>query len=124
MTEIQKNAVTAIEKQQPKKRSAVWMVGEQLKDIVIHEPDCALMILEDLQSENMSIKKAEEKIAERAAKNKVGRVGCVTQAEADEILRKFYGLPDRPVDTAAGEVTQADIPKNDGIIDIFDFLGR
>ena len=122
MTEIQKNAVAAIEKQQPKKRSAVWMVGEQLKDIVIHEPDSALMILEDLQSEGMSLENAEKKIAERAAKNKVGRVGCVTPAEADEILRKFYGLPDRtpsapaekPVDKApAGE-----------IIDIFDFLGR
>ena len=122
MTEVQMSAVAAIEKQQPKERSAVWMVGEQLKDIVIHEPDSALMILEDLQSESMGIKEAEKKIAERAAKNKVGRVGCVTPAEADEILRKFYGLPDRtpsapaekPVDKApAGE-----------IIDIFDFLGR
>lgn len=122
MTEVQMSAVAAIEKQQPKERSAVWMVGEQLKDIVIHEPECALMILEDLQSENMSIKKAEEKIAERAAKNKVGRVGCVTPAEADEILRKFYGLPDRT--QAAPPAKQEEKALAGEIIDIFDFLGR
>jgi len=124
MTEIQKKAIEAIGKQQPKARNAVWMVGEQLKEIAAHEPDSALMLLEDLQSEGMSLENAEKKIAERAAKNKVGRVGCVTPAEADEILRTFYGLPDRPADTAAVEVPQTDIPKNDGIIDIFDFLGR
>ena len=124
MTEIQKKAIEAIGKQQPKARNAVWMVGEQLKEIAAHDPDCALMILEDLQSESMGIKEAEKKIAERAAKNKVGRVGCVTPAEADEILRKFYGLPDRVPDAAVEATSSADEKKDDGIIDIFDFLGR
>lgn len=34
MTKDQEAAIAAIEKQQPKTKSAVWMVGEQLKDMV------------------------------------------------------------------------------------------
>jgi hypothetical protein len=93
MTEIQNAAIAAIEAQQPPQRNAIWMVGEQLKDICRQEPDCAQLIAEDLKSEAMAIAKAEKKIAERAQKNRQGNCGIVTPAEADEILRAFYGLP-------------------------------
>ena len=78
------DAIAAIEGQQPKERSAVWMVGEQLKDMV----------------RGNELAAAEKKIAERAKKNKVGNCGCVTPAEAEDILREFFGLPERGTDAA------------------------
>lgn len=41
MTEMQNNAIAAIAAQQPKERSAIWMVGEQLKDMIRAEPGIA-----------------------------------------------------------------------------------
>ena len=121
MTEIQEKAIQAVSALQPTEKTAVWMVGEQLKDIVRNEPACAEILLEDLQSETMSLAKAEEKIEERARKNNKGRCGIVTPAEADEILRKFYGLPDK-VANPFEDREPLIAPKNDGIIDIFDYL--
>lgn len=90
-------AIEMITAQQPEKRNAVWMVGEQLKDICRNEPICAELIVQDLAVKEMSLVEAEKLIAKRAQKNKVGNSGCVTPIEAEEILRKFYGLPDRGV---------------------------
>ena len=53
---------TALEKitaQQPKTRNAVWMVGEQLKDICRMEPKSAELIAQDLEKEAMSITEAD-----------------------------------------------------------------
>ena len=140
MTEIQNAAIAAIEAQQPKQRNAIWMVGEQLKDICRQEPDCAALIAEDLKSEAMALAKAEKKIAERAQKNRQGSCGVVTPAEADEILRGFYGLPAVPSQSPSvtalpeGEPRQpcgcgpsgTPVPTKSNtetkILDIFDFL--
>jgi hypothetical protein len=92
MTEYQKQAIDKISSQQPKERTAVWMVGEQLKDICRCEPRSAELILQDLENEAMSIEKAEKKLKEYAEKHRTGNFGCVTPAEADRILREFYGL--------------------------------
>ena len=81
-----------IEAQQPKERNAVWMVGEQLKDIIQGDPRAQEIVLQDLDVKEMSLAECEKKIAERAKKNKVGSVGCVTPAEAEEIIREFYGI--------------------------------
>lgn len=89
--------MTAFEKiaaQQPKERSAVWMVGEQLKDIIKGDPRAQEIVSQDLDVKEMSLAECEKRIAERARKNKVGNVGCVTPAEAEEIIRKFYGISD------------------------------
>lgn len=73
------DAIAAIEGQQPKERSAVWMVGEQLKDMVRGNEAAAALLLTDLtQNKEMTLAAAEKKIAERAKKNKVGNCGCVT----------------------------------------------
>lgn len=127
MTNIQMAAIAAIEAQQKgRKRDAVWMVGEQLKDICRREEHSAQLIAEDLKSEGMSLAAAEKKIAARAKANKVGSCGCVTPFEADEILREFYGLPGAP---ASSGVTAAPIrevpglaPAPRNIIDLTDFL--
>ena len=87
-------AIRAIEEQQKKvkERSAPWMVGEQLKDICRREPASAELICQDLQVEAMSIVEAEKKIKAYADKHKTGNFACVTPAEAEGILREFYGL--------------------------------
>ena len=96
MNEVQNAAIAAIEAQQAKvkERSPQWMVGEQLKDICRMEPHSAELIAQDLQVEAMSITAAEKKIKAFADGHKTGNFACVTPAEADRILREFYGLPD------------------------------
>ena len=81
-----------IDAQQPKVRNAVWMVGEQLKDIIKGNARAQEIVSQDLDLEEMSLAKCEEKIAERAHKNKVGNVGCVTPIEAESSRREFYGI--------------------------------
>lgn len=97
----QEQAIRAIEAQQAKvkERSPQWMVGEQLKDICRAEPRSAELIAQDLAVEAMSITEAEKKIKAFADGHKTGNFSCVTPAEAEEILRKFYGVgkADSPV---------------------------
>lgn len=112
MNELLDRAIAAIGAQQPKERGAVWMVGEQLKDMLRAEPELAGLIAEDLEATKMSLADCEKKIAERAKQNMVGSVGCVTPAEAEEIIRKFYGLPEK------GQKPET----NSKVIDLADFL--
>ena len=110
-------AIHAIEEQQRKvkERSAPWMVGEQLKDICHREPKSAELIYQDLQNESMSIVEAEKKIKAFSDKN-VGKEKCfcVTPAEAEDILRDFYGL--------GKEEMPAPVPSGGKTINLMDFL--
>lgn len=119
MSELQMAAIAAIEKQQVGHgHDSVWMVGEQLKDICRREERSAELIATDLkENKAMSIAEAEKKIAAQARKNKVGNCGCVSPYEAEEILRKFYGLgePGDP-DPVPQETAESKI------IDLADFL--
>ena len=109
------DAIAAIEAQQPKERSSVWMVGEQLKDIVRGDEDTARIVLTDLENnKDMTLAAAEKKIEETARKNKVGRCGCVTPVEAEDIIRKFFGLGDREAEEKK--------PERGKILDLADFL--
>ncbi len=106
MEDFTAKAVGMIEKQQEKvsPRSAVWMVGQQLKDICREEPLSAELIAQDMEDQAMSIAQAEKRIKAFADDHKTGNFSCVTPQEADGILRKFYGLPERAV---AKEATRA-----------------
>ena len=120
MNAIQEQAIQAIEAQQAKvkERSPQWMVGEQLKDICRLEPRSAELIAQDLQVKKMSITEAEKKIKAFADAHKTGSFACVTPAEADRILREFYGLP------VAGEAVHAptfDVVK-DNVLKLEDFF--
>lgn len=109
-------AISAIEAQQPKNRSAVWMVGEQLKDMIRDSEAAAEILLTDLrENKEMTLAAAEKKIAERAKKNKVGNCGCVTPAEAEGILREFFGLPGR-------EEQETRRKEERKVVDLADFL--
>ena len=110
-------AIAAIEVQQPKDHGPVWMVGEQLKDMLRAEPALADLLVNDLSGGGMALADAEKKIAEQARKNKVGNCGCVTPAEAEDILRKFYGLPPRGQAVEPAEKSAKGV-----VIDLADFL--
>lgn len=112
------NAIAKLREQQSKvpARSGPWMVAEQLMDICRHEPFSAEIIAQDLDNPEMSIEKAERQIKALADKNrnKKDNFSCVTPAEADEVLRKFYGLLN------PGEMTAQQEP---GLIDLSSFFG-
>lgn len=110
-----------IEAQQAKEngRTDAWMVGEQLKDICRAEPRSAELIDKDLDIPEMSIRKAAGKIKAYADSHKTGSFACVTPAEADRILREFYGLGQERAAEGVGPY------KGEGggkIIDLGDFL--
>lgn len=117
MSLIIAEAIAAIEAQQPKERSTVWMAGEQLKDMCRHDEAAAQIILTDLRGNpQMTLMAAEKKIAERGKKNTVKGSGCVSLAEAEEILREFFGLG------AAAEAADTPRPGSPKIISFEDFL--
>ena len=102
-------AIAAIEAQQPKEHSAVWAAGEQLKDMIRGNESAAEILLTDLRENK------EMTLAERARKNKVGNCGCVTPAEAEDILREFFGLPGREEENPRRKEERK-------VVDLADFL--
>ena len=107
-------AIRKLREQQSKvkERSAPWMVAEQLMDLCRAEPQCAEILVQDLEVEAMSITEAEKKLKAYADGHKTGNFACVTPGEAERILREFYGLPERG-GMAAGVIG----------LDLGDFLG-
>lgn len=122
MTAEQTAALAAIAAQQPKERSAIWMVGEQLKDMVRAEPGIAALLLADLAGKGMGLADAEQQIAAAARKNKVGNCGVVTPAEAEDILRSFYGLPPRGAEPEPERDEAKFAPPPEGMLDLSAFL--
>lgn len=88
------DVIEAITAQQPKEENAIWMVGEQLKDMVRREPQLAEIVLRDLEVPEMSLEHCEKKIKAWADQHKVGKFACVTPIRAEKIIREFYGLPE------------------------------
>lgn len=88
------SAIEMIESQQKgNENRPVWFVGEQLKDICRADPHAAEILERDLELPEMSIAEAEKKIAAFANGNRKAGVGFCSGADADRILREFYGLP-------------------------------
>lgn len=81
-----------IRSQQPKERTAVWMVGEQLADIIRHDLSAQEIVSRDLDTAGMSLADCEKKIKAYADKHKTGNFACVVPSEAERIIREFYGI--------------------------------
>lgn len=99
-TKDQETVIALIEAQQKglPEYSPARMVGEQLKGIVMMDPDAAELLAQDLRKKGMGILEAEKKIKARADeihKTQKGNGVAVPPWEAEDILRKFYGLPER-----------------------------
>lgn len=73
--------------------SAAWFVGEQLAEICRGDPRAEEIVERDLDVPEMSIKAAEKKIAAFAKQNQRGNAGFCSGADAERILRDFYGIP-------------------------------
>lgn len=97
--------------------SAAWMVAEQLMEICRREPGSAELIAQDLDNPEMDIAHAEKQIKAYADANRNGaKCFCVSPVQAEEILRKFYGLHT----STGGEVFSAPIGLG---LDLAAFLG-
>ena len=122
------SAVEKIERQQAKEkgRTAAWMVGEQLKDMARREPEIAELLDKDLDIPEMSIQQAEKKIKAYADAHKTGNFACVTPAEAERILREFYGLGRNDNPSVSGPAADSSLytrePLKGEIIDLGAFL--
>ncbi len=108
---IIENAIQKIEAQQGAKNTMVWCVGEQLKDICRESEHNADIVSTDLDNPSMSLFNCERKIEKYASEHKSGDKGCCPPNVADEIIRKFYGIP------APGEA-----PTKSNVLDLSDFL--
>lgn len=101
---MMEEAIRKLREQQSgvKERSPQWMVAQQLMDLCRAEPECAELLARDLDMPELSIVEAEKKIKAFADSHKTGSFACVIPAEADRILREFYGLPLRREPEGAG----------------------
>ena len=107
---------TEIIRGQQGKRGPVWMCGEQLLEMIAADEEAAKLVLDDLKHGGMSLKGCEAKI--RAFANKNG--SCCTGAEAEKIIREYFGL--QKAETARQEPETATAPADD-IINLEDFFG-
>lgn len=98
----------------------LFMIGEQLKEIAEREPISRELITRDLQIPEMNLSAAAAMFQKYSDDNhKNARCFCITPAKAEELLRKFYGLPER--ETAQGESAGED-NSSGGYIDLSSFL--
>lgn len=111
-----------IKSQQGKERTAVWMVGEQLADMIRREPDLADIVDKDLDVPEMSLAECEKKIKAYADKHKTGNFACVTPIEAEKIIREFYGLGEQ--DATSSTASGSPSPRGEGLgVSLSDFFG-
>lgn len=80
--------------QKGEENTPVWMVGEQLKDMIRDCPGWQELVGQDLENESMSLAECEKKIKAYADKHRKGNFACVVPSVAEEIIRDFYGLTD------------------------------
>lgn len=109
--------VTALIRKQQGQRGPVWMCGEQLLEMITPDEAAAKLVLDDLKHGGMSLKDCEANIRTFAYKNG----SCCTGAEAEKIIRKYFGLPEQ---TAAPKPEPAAPPAPAGnIVNLEDFFG-
>ena len=94
MDNTYEKVVALIEKQQKDhEEDAVFMVGEQLKDIAKNNQEAAQILLDDLSVEGMGIEEAEKAIHDFANKNHgKAKSFCVSPKKAEEILRQGLSI--------------------------------
>lgn len=123
MTHLQ-TALDKITAQQATYRhgSAPWCVGEQLKDILRAQPETAELVVHDLDQAGMSLDDCEKKIADFANDRRQGNVGFCGPADADRIIRAFYGLPEAPAAPSPTFAAVSSAAPKRKIIRLADFL--
>lgn len=111
-------ALIGVQQEKCKEQPAFY-VGEQLKDMARGDQFAIELLLQDLQVAAMSIIEAEKKIKEYADKHRKGNCAFVPPLVAEEILRKFYGIPANGSGSVSGSGKRT--PAGD-VIDVADYL--
>lgn len=98
MTEAQKACLDKLKAQTAGRSDTVNMCGQQIWDIVRTNAEFAEIVSADLDSRDMTVEMCERKIKAAAdEKHRAGGgVSAGVSAEAENIIRKFYGLPEIP----------------------------
>lgn len=100
----------------------IWMVGQQLKDILHGDPTLEEIVYKDLDVKDLSLTNAAKKIkawADEQHKKTKGSCVCVPPDVAEGIIREFYGLPGCG---ASGKQPTDPVPEEDTLPDFADFL--
>lgn len=99
----------------------IWMVGQQLKDILRGDPTLEEIVDKDMDVKDMSLANAAKKIkawADAQHKKAKSSCVCVPPDVAEGIIREFYGLPACGASEPAAPVVEED----DAFPDFADFL--
>lgn len=121
------NVFEKIEAQQKgQEETAVWMVGEQLKDICRADPHSAEIVAADLDNPELSLAAAEKKLKAKAdeihkKQHPKRNYACVPPNVAEGIIRDFYGLPAAGDHSATPEPAPA-APAASSFLDLNAFL--
>lgn len=94
----------------------VFLMGEQLKDICRNEPQAAELVVQDLANPEMSLAKLKFTFDKFAREHRQGNESCITPDQAEELIRKFYGIPANQKPSAGGGSSRG------GVIDLLDLL--
>ncbi len=110
-----------ISSQQGEKGTAVYMIGEQLKDICrTGGSKVCEIVSKDLDKPEMSLSECEKEIhayADELHEQYKGASVCVTGDEAERIIKEFYGI-----EALANSQAVEKIDTNSGFLDLADFL--
>lgn len=107
--------------QKGQENTDIWMVGQQLKDIIRGNPTLEEIVDKDLDVKEMSLANAAKKIrawADEQHKKTKGSCVCVPPDVAEGIIREFYGLPG----AGAAEPPAAPSEPEADFLDFEDFL--
>ena len=107
-----------IEAQQAgRENTDVWMVGEQLKDIIRQDVSAQEIVDKDLDVKGMTLTNAAAKIKAWADKQpRKGNCVCVPPNVAEKIIREFYGLPEAGASPVAMNTAEPEF------LDLADYL--
>jgi hypothetical protein len=117
------NLMKMIARQQGAEGTVEWMIGEQLKEIAAREPASAALLEKDLDVAAMSLTNAAHAMKafsdqKRAASKEKKSCVCITPKEADEVLRKFYGLPTDTEEHAAPVNRHAPVEEDGDLLNL------
>lgn len=106
------------QQQKGKEGTAVFYVGEQLKDMAKRSELTAELLLADLKNPDMDITAAEKQLKAYADKNHgKNKCFCISPDVAEKIFCEFYGLPNNE------DIGEKPEPKQEEqMIDLGDFL--
>lgn len=108
-----------------KEYTDVWMVGQQLMDMLRRDPSLEEIVDKDLEVNGMGLADCAKKIkawADEKHKEIKSRAICVPPDVAEGIIREFYGLPGAEASETAPVAVPAPAQPEDDSLDFSDFL--